>query len=125
MWNTTVVESTLCKCGKPRRKGGRYCVACHAKHMQIWRKSHPLTKLQRKKNNCRSYAHVYRDRGKLKMQPCLVCGSLDVEMHHPDYDKPLQVVWFCRQHHLELHRGTIAVEQSLTSRQFSPTFPIA
>jgi hypothetical protein len=25
-------------------------------------------------------------------------------MHHPDYAKPLNVVWFCREHHLAIHR---------------------
>jgi hypothetical protein len=24
-------------------------------------------------------------------------------MHHPDYDKPLEVVWVCRSCHLDIH----------------------
>jgi hypothetical protein len=27
-------------------------------------------------------------------------------MHHADYNKPLLVRWFCRPHHLTLHRLT-------------------
>lgn len=53
--------------------------------------------------NARSYLHVYVKRGKVKKGPCEVCGSLDVEPHHDDYSKPLQVHWLCRTHHLELH----------------------
>lgn len=36
-------------------------------------------------------------------QPCDVCGSQQAEKHHEDYDRPLDVVWLCRSHHLDLH----------------------
>jgi hypothetical protein len=42
--------------------------------------------------------------GKLVKQPCFVCGELEVEGHHPDYSKPLDLVWLCKQHHNEVHR---------------------
>jgi hypothetical protein len=42
-------------------------------------------------------------RGKLIRQPCEVCGSPNADAHHEDYSKPLEVRWFCRAHHLELH----------------------
>jgi hypothetical protein len=35
-------------------------------------------------------------------QPCEVCGATKVEKHHPDYSKPLEVRWLCREHHLAL-----------------------
>jgi hypothetical protein len=41
--------------------------------------------------------------GKLVRQPCVVCGEVQVEAHHPDYSKPLEVVWLCRTHHLAAH----------------------
>ena len=40
--------------------------------------------------------------GKLKRLPCFVCGE-KAEAHHPDYDRPLDVVWLCRPHHKETH----------------------
>ena len=55
--------------------------------------------------NARSYAHVYLKRGKLKKEPCQECGDLISEMHHPDYSKPLKIIWLCRVCHLELHRS--------------------
>ncbi len=33
--------------------------------------------------------------GRLVRQPCVHCGEKKVEAHHPDYSKPLDVVWVC------------------------------
>lgn len=41
--------------------------------------------------------------GKLIKKPCEECGDLKSQAHHPDYSKPLEVVWFCRKHHLKKH----------------------
>ena len=41
-------------------------------------------------------------RGKIQKQPCWVCGE-NAEAHHPDYDRPLDVVWLCNTHHREVH----------------------
>lgn len=54
--------------------------------------------------NARAYAHAYLRRGKLTRKPCEDCGSLDVQMHHTDYSKPLLVTWLCRKCHLARHR---------------------
>lgn len=40
--------------------------------------------------------------GKLTKGPCEICGETDVQGHHDDYSKPLEVRWLCRQHHCEL-----------------------
>lgn len=42
-------------------------------------------------------------RGEIKRGRCAVCGSFRVDGHHPDYSKPLEVVWLCRKHHQQLH----------------------
>lgn len=39
--------------------------------------------------------------GRLSKQPCEVCGTEKVEAHHKDYEKPLEVNWLCRKHHVE------------------------
>jgi hypothetical protein len=67
--------------------------------MRAWRKTHPLTPEQRWKDRCRSYAGVYKRRGRLVPEPCEGCGAAEVEMHHDDYDQPLKVRWFCRPCH--------------------------
>jgi hypothetical protein len=40
--------------------------------------------------------------GRLKKQPCWVCGA-DAVAHHPDYSAPLDVVWLCQPHHKQAH----------------------
>lgn len=42
--------------------------------------------------------------GKMERKPCEVCGAEKVEAHHPDYTKPLEVMWLCKPHHTEWHR---------------------
>ena len=37
--------------------------------------------------------------GRLKKQPCAICGTLPVGAHHENYSRPLEVVWLCPQHH--------------------------
>lgn len=42
--------------------------------------------------------------GKIERKPCEVCGSTDqVQAHHLDYSKPLDVRWLCFKHHREAH----------------------
>lgn len=43
-------------------------------------------------------------RGELVRQPCEACGSTEVDAHHDDYSKPLDVRWLCRTHHKHHHR---------------------
>jgi ribosomal protein S27AE len=71
--------------------------------MRRWRRSHPLTEEQRRKDIARSYAGVYLRRGKIQREPCKRCGAEKAEMHHHDYDKPLEVEWLCRRCHLAEH----------------------
>lgn len=42
--------------------------------------------------------------GKLERSPCVTCGAVKVEGHHPDYSKPLDVIWLCNRHHREVER---------------------
>lgn len=41
--------------------------------------------------------------GKIVPQPCVVCGAKQVHGHHEDYNKPLDVIWYCAQHHIKHH----------------------
>lgn len=100
-------KETCSKCSlkvEDSRKGQRYCKSCHAANMRAKRPKHSeLTPEQRMKANCRSYLNTYLKRGYIEKKPCTVCGSDVSQAHHNDYSKPLEVIWFCREHHLEHH----------------------
>ena len=55
-----------------------------------------------KKNTRRTTRRAIKQ-GKLVRGPCGVCGSLEVEAHHADYSRPLDVIWLCKPHHREVH----------------------
>jgi len=46
-------------------------------------------------------------KGIVKRLPCSVCGSQKSIGHHPDYSKPIDVVWLCQPHHAAVHFGKI------------------
>jgi hypothetical protein len=71
-------------------------VANNFKQSQAWRQEYP--------NRRRAQGlvqHALRS-GRLNKQPCWVCGG-DAVAHHPDYDRPLDVVWLCQPHHKQAH----------------------
>lgn len=45
--------------------------------------------------------------GKVKKLSCIDCGSNKVEAHHTDYSKPLDVIWYCKKHHMFAHNKFI------------------
>lgn len=47
--------------------------------------------------------------GRIKRQPCEVCGLAKAQAHHDDYTKPLEVRWLCTTHHAEWHRHNIPI----------------
>lgn len=92
------------KCSKEHdRPDQRYCADCHAAYMRKWRQTHPLSESHKKRDAARSYAGEYKRRGKLTPEPCRICGAEKAEMHHPDHELPLVVVWLCRKCHLSWH----------------------
>jgi hypothetical protein len=42
--------------------------------------------------------------GKIRRPDTCPCGNPKPEGHHPDYSKPLMVMWLCMKCHRELHR---------------------
>jgi hypothetical protein len=50
----------------------------------------------------RAVNNAVRD-GRLEKWPCEVCGSEKSVGHHPDYDRPLDVIWLCQPHHKQAH----------------------
>lgn len=41
--------------------------------------------------------------GLIDILPCIFCGNIQIEAHHPDYNFPLGVLWACRKDHVFIH----------------------
>jgi hypothetical protein len=50
--------------------------------------------------------------GRLLKTACEVCGERKVEAHHPDYSRPLMVVWLCKAHHVATHKLARELQRS-------------
>ena len=62
-----------------------------------WRRANPL------KYSAHLEVQKALASGALVRQPCEVCGAVAVDAHHDRYDRPLEVRWLCRRHHIRLH----------------------
>lgn len=78
-----------------------------------WREDHPLAY-----NAHKIFHKALRDglvsRGvncQLEDQSC----SRVIQAHHPDYSKPLEVVWLCASHHKKVDLGLIKLEEKLST----------
>jgi len=60
-------------------------------------------KRNRRKDCANFLAQEALRKGKIQKKPCCVCGSENVQAHHENYDFPLDVVWYCPQHHADRH----------------------
>lgn len=51
--------------------------------------------------------------GVVKKKPCEFkgCKSIKVQGHHPNYNKPLEVIWLCAKHHKKLHADLSTVKR--------------
>lgn len=104
-------RSIVCRCGAFTREGQRYCNECHARWARNNRPKHSeLPEEAKRRAAARAKLHVYVKRGKVTKGVCSVCGEVKVEAHHEDYSKPLDVIWYCRKHHIRYHEDQKVVE---------------
>jgi len=72
-----------------------------ARYREYWKK---YNKENRHKLSAQKKARLAIKNGKIEKLPCKECGDAKVQAHHPDYDKPLEVVFLCSSHHQRLHQ---------------------
>lgn len=106
-----------CKCKiAERRPGQKYCPACQSAYLREWRKRNPgydvkrvqhlgISEQQKILHRASVYAQNGRKRGYINPEmKCTKCGSEnDLQMHHEDYSKKLDVIVLCRPCHTALH----------------------
>lgn len=81
-----------------RSEAGR---ASHARTQVRYVDEHP------ERRRARSSLEASIRRGEVTPWPvCAVpeCATAKPEAHHPDYSRPLSVVWLCHRHHKQAHR---------------------
>jgi hypothetical protein len=107
-------KSTNFTLDKTRPEGlQRYCKEFVYERTKRWQQTHQA----RHYTNTKRYVEKYPERqaarakvkdalrsGKLIKHPCKVCGTERVHAHHPDWTKPLDVVWLCPPHHKQAHK---------------------
>ena len=87
------------------------------------------------KNRARKAVHIALRSGRIIKQPCK-CGSINVQAHHADYSKPLDVEWMCfschRVHHgqmihilierkdTSMAKSTVVFEVKATTKELTP-----
>ena len=92
--------STYCKfCKKEKDKLIQKPRLPNKAKKDAWRKKFP----ERKNAQAKVFRALFS--GKLTKQPCFICGE-KAEAHHPDYSRPLDVVWLCSSHHKQAHALT-------------------
>jgi hypothetical protein len=64
----------------------------------------------REEQRSRDAAWQARRDGRLIPSSCEVCGATDnIEGHHPDYRRALEVVWLCKSCHRNVHAGNVCL----------------
>lgn len=97
----TGCRSLCSKCGiRDRATSHAYCNACHARAMRSTRPRYSeLPEERRKKEAARALAKYYLKKGLLERKSCCA-GDCDLpaDMHQPNPDWPLRLVWACKKH---------------------------
>lgn len=109
-----------------RRRKELTCAPCKAAYNRRWNaarkasgtlKTHPASREYHRKyrkdyrqrpdvkfkNNMRDRTYRAIRSGKITPKPCKICGA-KAQGHHPDYKKPMKIVWLCAVHHQAEHK---------------------
>lgn len=102
-----------------------YCHSCNRKQSKAWYAKHgkayyarPEVKERRARDfkkykqspagrfkiNVRKILQRATKCGKIQKKSCAICDCKEAQGHHPDYLKPLCVIWLCHECHSKHHR---------------------
>ena len=100
-------KTTCSTCGEQKEDNYLSQSCCMKCKIKAKKENRPLrTDEQKFKDAVRKFTVSKIRQGILIRCPCKVCGTEeDVQAHHDDYYKPLDVRWLCRFHHREHHNN--------------------
>ena len=101
------MRNTVCfTCKKPKTNDDRSCNACRYKQKRKYYLDYHkrYAELYPVKVKARILVAKAVKDGIIKKLPCKICGDKKTTGHHPDYSKPLKVVWLCQPHHQQEHQ---------------------
>jgi len=87
-----------------RKKNGYY-------NEEKWKKVHKIAV------NAEKVIQELIRKGRVKRLPCAICGEKNTVAHHPDYAKPVEVVFLCYSHHRNLHYGKRVIHTKLLTER--------
>jgi hypothetical protein len=100
------IELNLPKCyGYPTKEdhhGWKGGISLDQNSYMRYRRRRTIPKIK-EKERARNLAREALYNGTIKKLPCIICGDENVEMHHRDYSKPLEVDFLCKRHHILYH----------------------
>jgi len=70
-----------------------------------WWYVHNQNPIEKMRNKARRKVRTALASKKIKKLDCIVCGHWDVQAHHIDYSKPLEIRWLCKACHRLEHKG--------------------
>ena len=95
-----------------KRKRHFCCRDCYSKYraellpkeeQHAYGTGHSQEERAKRKKAREIFNHYVRDKH-IKKQPCEMCGNENVEAHHDDYNRPLEVRWLCFNCHRKWHK---------------------
>jgi len=75
------------------------CRHCYSQY----KKAYLSVDINKVKQSARATALRALNKGLIIKLNCALCGSVESEMHHHDYSKPLDVNWLCHACHIDFH----------------------
>ncbi len=100
-------KTTCSNCGIEKEANylsGGYCMKCKSQAKKINRPFRSQEQIF--KDDSRILTRLAIKKGFLIRKPCEICNTeVDVQAHHDDYSRPLDVRWLCRKHHQEHHKN--------------------
>lgn len=96
---------------KNKKASGEYGTYMNKHYKKSWIRTKARLKIDpqfKEKISARKKVGHQLKIGRLSKKPCSMCGNPEVQAHHEDYSKPLDVIWLCRKHHFSIHLQKVA-----------------